>query len=143
MIMMESDTLIPHSEDSQPTPSIPTTLSAELASPVWAKTEPKTTVMATIEVTLGMKYATRYAPVNRTCECSRNASTRARNSIGTVDRNQISKVLSTECQNTESSSSQPYCLSPTKRMSPMPSQSWKDRYREKTTGKAPKTAKST
>ncbi|MEY9990421.1 hypothetical protein ABIE67_002453 [Streptomyces sp. V4I8] len=113
MIMRETDDLMPHSEDSQPIPSKPNARSAELARPAWANTEPKTTVIATIEVTLGMKYATRIAPVKRTCECSRKASTRARNSIGTVDRNQISKVLSTECQNTGSSSSQPYCWSPT------------------------------
>src|SRR3954447_4543355 len=106
MTMREIADLIPREEVSQPMPSTPTALSSELASPACAKTDPNTMVMATMEVTFGMKYATRQAAEYRTCECSRNASTSARNSIGTVDMNQISKVLTIECQNTESCSSQ-------------------------------------
>jgi hypothetical protein len=72
--------------------------------------------------------------------CSRKAITMARNSIGTVERNQMMKVFPTAFQKRSSVTRNWYCASPTKEMSPIPSQSVKDSTIENRIGNSPKIA---
>ena len=90
---------MPQERESHGIESAPSAVSAELTRPkVSEKTEPKTIAIATIEVTLGRKNATRYTPRRRMFWWSRKAMPSARQSIGTVERNQMMKVLPTAFQ---------------------------------------------
>ena len=62
--------------------------------------------------------------------------------MGTVERNQITKVLPTAFQKRPSRIRNSYWARPTKETSPIPSQSVKDSTTENRMGKSPKTAKS-
>ena len=78
--------------------------------------------------------------MNRRTECSIAASTRAPNSVGTVESTQMTSVFRTDSQNTGSLIRNPNCRSPTNFMSLRPSQCWKARNSEKTTGNSANTA---
>src|SRR5438270_13412049 len=62
---------------------------------VLPKSDPKIMAMATMDVTLGIKYATRYQVCPCKPEFSRKAISRPRYSMGMVERIQISSGLTT------------------------------------------------
>ena len=63
------------------------------------KIDPNTSDMATIDVTLGRKYAMRRMPLRRIDELSPSAMSSASTVIGTVDITQMIRVLPIESQN--------------------------------------------
>src|ERR671934_252925 len=133
--------LMPHGSINHDTVGSFSAVKRELSKPkLLPKSDPKIMAMATIDVTLGIKYATRYQLCPRKPEFSRNAITRARASMGMVEMIQISSVLTIDCQNWGSVTRKAYWLKPTNFIAPMPSHFWKDRYNEKTMGNMPKTA---